>query len=68
VWEGIFSISLDSKITSINVTNLQGQVIYSSTINATKSTIDLSTQPEGIYFVTVKMDKGNYTEKIVLEK
>jgi photosystem II stability/assembly factor-like uncharacterized protein len=63
-----FTISSKENIANIDVLSIQAQVIHSSTINANKTTIDLSTQPAGIYFVTVKTDKGNYTEKIVLEK
>jgi hypothetical protein len=65
---GLFSIQSKVNIVEIVVSTIQGQKIIRSSINSKESTIDLSTQPAGIYFVTVKTDKGNYTEKIMLEK
>jgi len=77
--ENLFSIypnpstrifTLNSEITNgeISVADLQGKIIFSSKINSTTSTLDLSHQSNGIYFVTIKNEKESSTQKIIIEK
>ncbi len=72
---GIFT--LNSKITNgeISICNLLGETIFSewipsgqSTIKNQTSTIDLSNEANGIYFVNVKTDKDTFTQKIIIDK
>ena len=65
---GVFTISTEgSKIKEIKVLNLLGEEIYSTTINNQQSTINLSEQAQGIYFVQVKTEKGIMRKKLVFQ-
>ena len=63
---GIFTISLsDVKETPIEVYNIAGQLVYTNILTSKMTTVDLSNQPKGIYFVGIGGNKiGNY--KIVI--
>lgn len=50
---------------SIAIYNILGKKIYQSVINDQQSAIDISTQPEGIYFLSVSGEKFNEVKKIV---
>lgn len=51
---GIYNLQRStSKLTEIEVYNALGQVVYTSKVNTTNTTIDLSTQPNGIYLARV---------------
>ena len=63
---GIFTVqtpSNNSKFKTIEVYNLLGDKIYSTTSNK----IDISTSPKGVYFVKVNDVDRNYTKKIVVQ-
>ncbi len=66
---GIFKISGSNyKILSVGVFNIIGEKIYrSETINL-KTEIDLSNQPNGIYFINIKTDAGIILQKIIINK
>lgn len=51
----------------ITVTNILGETVYSTKIDGTKTTIDLSSAKNGIYFVNVGSDFGKLVTKIVKE-
>ena len=58
-----------SKLT-IEVTNLLGEIVYQSKINAstssaTQTTIDLSNQANGVYFVRITGGEQSLNKKIV---
>lgn len=65
--DGKFQISnFQIPISNINVYNVLGENIYESNIRQTAtSIIDISNQPSGIYFLTVKTERGVFTEKLV---
>ena len=52
---------------AIEVTNLQGKVIYKNTLNSNTQNIDLSANAKGIYFVTVTTTNGVETQKMVIQ-
>jgi uncharacterized repeat protein (TIGR03803 family) len=52
----------------ISVTNIAGEIVFQSTVSTPASTIDLHNQPDGIYFVNVKSEKGSFTQKIIICK
>ncbi|MFH2143851.1 MAG: SBBP repeat-containing protein [Bacteroidota bacterium] len=63
---GIFTISSNIEINSIEIYNLLGERIYNSFIHSsTNSIIDLSSHPNGIYFITVKSANNVSNMKIL---
>lgn len=65
---GSFSIASDIKVSHIKVVNMLGAVVYSSGREDDLSTIELSNQPNGLYFVHIIHEKGTSIEKLVLKK
>ncbi|MES2836019.1 MAG: choice-of-anchor tandem repeat GloVer-containing protein [Bacteroidota bacterium] len=65
---GIFTIVSAEKIRDVVIVNVLGETIYSSQINTSKTEIDLSNQPEGVYFINLKTENGNATKKIIISK
>ena len=68
---GLFTLDLNpaSAKTTIIVYNIIGKVILSKQLDATtKQTLDLSGQPNGSYFVSIKNDKETITKKIIINK
>ena len=51
----------------ILVLDVFGRQIFQSTCNVYESSIDLSSQPKGLYFVKVYAGEKIYTEKIIVE-
>ena len=51
---GLFNIQSDTKISSVEIVNLQGQTVYSAQMDSYKPTVDLSKQPKGSYFYTLR--------------
>jgi hypothetical protein len=72
---GKINIQASEKISSIAVTDIFGETVYISEVNALKSgidgsaslTINLSSQPKGIYFVEMMIGNTRRTEKIIIE-
>ncbi len=65
---GMFSITANDDITAVEVRNMVGQTVYSATISANNATIDLTSQPKGIYIYQVRNAQGVVTiGKIVIE-
>jgi hypothetical protein len=54
-------------ITSITVTNLEGQIIFSKIVNANITQIDLNKYSKGMYLIKVETIQGVKIEKIVIE-
>ena len=56
---------------NIQVTNIQGQVVYAknqfNNINHVNEQIDLSNNAKGIYFVVITSDKGIVSRKIIVQ-
>jgi hypothetical protein len=53
---------------SLEIYNSVGEKIFQTEISEIKSEIDLSDQPNGIYFVSIKTEKELFTEKIIIQK
>ncbi|MBI4945136.1 MAG: T9SS type A sorting domain-containing protein [Bacteroidetes bacterium] len=67
--------NIHNEKSQIKIANVLGEMVYSSTINSDKSEIDLSSQPNGIYFLTIKTDsrrdgdpQGTANKKIIINK
>lgn len=54
-------------IRKIEIIDIIGRTVYSSLINQTKQSIDLSTHQRGIYFVEVTTNRGTTINKLILE-
>jgi hypothetical protein len=50
---------------SIEITSLNGQLIHSFISNRASQQVNLSPYPKGVYFITVRSNKTNITEKII---
>lgn len=61
----IFTISYNTQITGIEVTNMLGQTVISKTTNSNDVHIDMSALPMGNYLVKVKANEINKTLKVV---
>ena len=52
----------------MEIYNVMGEKVYSSTQPLTNSTIDISNQPDGVYFLNIKTEKESYTKKIIIQQ
>ncbi len=68
--DGNFSIVQNGNLQTLNVliTNELGQKIFETKISTAKGEIDLSNQPNGIYFIQIKSEQGVATKKITINK
>ncbi len=65
---GVFSvITNETKQTQLIITNILGELIYSTKMNSEKIIIDLSKQAKGIYFIKVNTELGSSTKKLIVE-
>lgn len=64
---GIFTITSTEKISSIKITNIIGEEIYSGKVNSEKEEINLSNQSKGFYFIKLISKRGITTQKIILQ-
>ena len=65
---GIFTIKNENgRINLISIYNTIGEIIFQSTILNPQSTIDLSSQPNGIYFLQLKTEAGIVNKKIIIQ-
>lgn len=59
--------SAEYQINAIEIINLQGQIIENRQIKTSKTTLDLSHLPAGVYYAKVKTDAGTEMQKIMLK-
>jgi cyclophilin family peptidyl-prolyl cis-trans isomerase len=65
---GIFSIDVPGGKTELVVTNINGQVVYATaTEQAVKFSIDMSSQPKGIYMLTMMNGAATLHRKVVVQ-
>jgi hypothetical protein len=55
----------ESDLSLIEITSLTGKLIHSQYMQGRTSSLDLSSVPEGIYFVTVRNDQFTATRKVI---
>lgn len=53
---------------NVTVVNTVGQAVYNGNINVTNSWLDLSAQPNGMYFVYLKSNAGDAVEKVMIAR
>jgi hypothetical protein len=54
-------------IRKIEIIDITGRTVYSSFVNQTRQSVDLSTQQRGIYFVRITANRGTTINKLILE-
>lgn len=67
--DGVFNVEIDEvqEITSIEVTDVLGQIIHTESTVSSISTFDISDHQTGVYFVIVHFVKGKSVIKIIKE-
>ncbi len=64
---GIFNINLENTDNTIEIYNINGQLILSQKANDSNTTIDLSSQAKGVYFVKITSEQNVYNNKIIIK-
>lgn len=59
------TISARGIVKSVALYDIQGRLLQANTINDVQATINLSSQPSGLYFVKVITEEGSVVEKLV---
>ena len=62
---GIFNINTTSEKGNIIVRDAIGKVVYTSTFNTSKLSLDLSSMARGVYYITLETSEGSIIQKIV---
>lgn len=68
--KGIFEISLSEEAlhsTTMQIVDAIGRIVKSGEITEKKTTVDLSSQSKGLYFLKISSAKGNIIQKIIVE-
>jgi photosystem II stability/assembly factor-like uncharacterized protein len=66
--EGIFNIQLNSiENSTIKITNVLGKCVYQNIYASESIQIDLSVQGKGVYFVSIKTNKGLIIQKLIVD-
>lgn len=62
-------VTLEQEVSgNISILNLVGNVIIDQPINALSMRIDITSLPEGIYFLNIQSDTGRVVKKIKVQK
>ena len=61
----ILNLKANENITSVSISNILGQTIYSANIGSMNSTVDMSSYSSGTYFVTVQIGDTEGTVKVL---
>lgn len=67
--DGVFTADIPSNAVSLEISDMEGQIIYSEDLMkhpGSRSEINISDQPQGIYILTVRTKVGISRGKIVL--
>jgi hypothetical protein len=64
---GHFTLAISEKKGTVDIYNVVGKKVYHYEIKNQKSEIDISNQPEGVYFVKICTGQKMRTEKIVIQ-
>ncbi|HXD91711.1 MAG TPA: T9SS type A sorting domain-containing protein [Bacteroidia bacterium] len=64
---GVFSVAIvnEAEQSQIEVYNILGECIIRQTATSVNSQINLSSQPNGVYFIDITIDSTQYTRKII---
>lgn len=64
---GSFTLTTNLSNSNVSITNILGEVVYSTQSNSSANEINLSGKSKGIYFVNVKGENVNEITKAVIE-
>lgn len=64
---GIFHLSSENQVSHIEIFNLQGQKVFETSTFNTLEQIDITNQPQGVYFTKISFKNNQQVLKIVLE-
>ena len=65
--KGKINVKANSNIRSLQLFDIQGRILQTSTENSKDVSIDISGKQNGIYFLNVTTEKGSKTEKLLKE-
>lgn len=65
--KGSININCNSTIKSVELYDIQGRLLQTDLVNNNQTSIDISTQSKGVYFLKIISDKGMGVQKIVRE-
>ncbi|MBI4931409.1 MAG: T9SS type A sorting domain-containing protein [Bacteroidetes bacterium] len=65
---GTFTIETTEQESELIILNTLGEIILSQKIQNGKTEIDLSNQPNGIYFLHLTSENGTTTKKLSIQK
>jgi len=66
---GAFTMELQGvQQANISILNILGRKVFESQIESQRTTIDISEQPNGIYFLIITTNNSSTTKKIIIEK
>lgn len=65
---GLITIKSNSALNTVTVLNAIGETVMTQQSNTSRIAVDLSAQPDGVYFIQVNNTNGTYFEKVVLQK
>ncbi|MDI1257536.1 MAG: peptide-N-glycosidase F-related protein [Flavobacterium sp.] len=63
----IINVNANAAINTIALYDIQGRVLITKTVDATKASINISDYTNGVYFLKIKSEKGEKTKKIIKE-
>jgi hypothetical protein len=61
------NINCDNTIKSLQLFDIQGRLVATKAVNDLHSKIDISNQSNGVYFLKIETDNGQFSEKIIKE-
>ena len=61
----ILNLRANEEISSVSISNILGQTIYSANVGSMNSTVDMSSYSSGTYFVTVQIGNTEGTVKVL---
>ncbi|HCQ29007.1 MAG TPA: hypothetical protein DIU39_01900 [Flavobacteriales bacterium] len=66
---GIITLNVDGSTYSYEVMDITGKVVINNTVaSASRSVIDMTKYPSGVYFVKVNTAAGSFMQKVILSK
>jgi hypothetical protein len=65
---GVIGIRTYADNFNYTILNVVGDVVAQNNVNGFNTTVDLSNNAKGVYFVTINTEKGSTTQKVVLSK
>ena len=64
---GVFNLKTDkAENAQIKIYNMYGEYIYEQNFKSSNQQIDLSSQPNGVYFLQLKTAAGNSIKKVII--